>query len=220
MLPSLPRLYPILDADSLSGRFISPIEAAGAILTAGASILQWRDKHPLTAASLETAERMAEACGKHGATFIVNDRADVAMLCAPHSHSIGLHIGQDDLPAAAARRLIGESAILGLSTHNAQQLRDAEGSEVKLDYLAIGPIFSTHSKEKPDPVLGCDSLYEFRPLTNRPLVAIGGITRSTARDVLDAGADSVAVISDILPDPCNPIALSRRIEEWLDLVNR
>jgi thiamine-phosphate pyrophosphorylase len=217
---SLPRLYPILDADSLSRRAAGPLDVAVAMLAAGAAILQWRDKGPLTAASLEIAERIAEACAKHGATFIVNDRADLAVLCAAHSRRAGLHIGQDDLPAAAARRLIGDPAILGLSTHNAQQLREAEASGVPLDYLALGPIFSTYSKEKPDPVVGCDGLYQLRPLTTRPLAAIGGITRATARDVLDSGADSIAVISDLLPDPCTPIAISRRIEEWLDLVHR
>jgi thiamine-phosphate pyrophosphorylase len=132
----------------------------------------------------------------------------------------GLHVGQDDLPPASARRLLGPAPTLGFSTHNADQLRDAESSGVQIDYLALGPLFATSSKQNPDPVVGPARLSEWRPLTSRPLVAIGGITRANAREVLIAGADSVAVISDLVPDPCTAHALARRVEEWLDLVNR
>jgi thiamine-phosphate pyrophosphorylase len=209
----LPRFYPIIDVDWWRRRGHSPVEAARAALAGGAGILQWRSKGPLTRMGLQEAERTAAHCRDAGATFIVNDRADVAMLLGA-----GLHLGQDDLPAADGRKLIGDGAVLGFSTHNDAQLSEAEASAVKVDYLAVGPIFGTSSKENPDPVVGCARLREWRPLTSRPLVAIGGITRGRAREVLEAGADSVAVIGDLIPDPCTLSGLSRRVEEWLELV--
>ena len=212
---TLPRLYPILDVETLRSRGARPVEAARAILEAGALILQWRCKAALTREHLEEAEQVARICRDAEVPFVVNDRADLAMLLAA-----GLHVGQEDLPAAAARKLVGEDAILGVSTHNADQLREAESSGVRLDYVALGPLFRTSSKEKPDPVVGCDQCRQWRQLTALPLVAIGGITRTNARDVLDAGADSVAVISDLVPDPYSPLALARRVEEWIELVNR
>lgn len=112
----------------------------------------------------------------------------------------GLHLGQEDLPPAEARRLLGEQAIIGYSTHSVEQAREAVS--MPIDYLAIGPIFPTSSKLRPDPVIGLDNLREVRRIVgDLPLVAIGGVTRITLESVFDAGADSVAVISDILSTP-------------------
>jgi thiamine-phosphate pyrophosphorylase len=125
----------------------------------------------------------------------MNDRAD---LCIAAGFE-GLHVGQDDLLPKSARRIIGADRGLGVSTHNPEQL--AEADKTSADYLAIGPIFATGSKANPDPIVGPDGLRRARELTRKLLVAIGGITRANARSVLDAGADSVAVISDLLRDP-------------------
>ncbi len=130
----------------------------------------------------------------------------------------GLHLGQDDLPPALARRIVGDQAVIGFSTHNAEQLRAAAAEPV--DYLALGPIFPTASKERPDPVVGLVRLSQWRPLTDRPLVAIGGITRDNAVSVLQAGADSVAVIRDLLPEPCTTESVRQRVKEWLHLLHR
>lgn len=132
----------------------------------------------------------------------MNDRADVAKLL-----DAALHLGQDDLPPSAARRIVGERGAIGFSTHNEAQLR--AGDREPVDYLAIGPIFGTSSKENPDPVVGLDELRRLRAFTEKPLVAIGGITRANALSVFEAGADSVAVIGDLYPDP------RTQAEEWL-----
>ena len=125
----------------------------------------------------------------------MNDRAD---LCLAAGFD-GLHLGQDDLLPKSARRILGPDRWLGVSTHNPEQL--AEADKASADYLAIGPIFATTSKANPDPVVGLEGLRRARELTRKPLVAIGGITRANARSVIDAGADAVAVISDLLRDP-------------------
>jgi thiamine-phosphate pyrophosphorylase len=185
----LPAFYPILDADR-----ISAVPAAEALLEAGARILQFRHKSFFSRSAFQDASRIAELCRSAGALFVVNDRADIAMLL-----NAGLHLGQDDLSPADARRILPTPTIIGFSTHNEDQLRAADLEPV--DYLAIGPIFATGSKQNPDPVVGLDRLRALRTLTSKPLVAIGGITRANARSVIDAGADSVAVISDLLLDP-------------------
>jgi thiamine-phosphate pyrophosphorylase len=128
----------------------------------------------------------------------------------------GEHLGQDDLPPQDARRLIGPGRLLGFSTHNEAQLRAAASEPV--DYAAIGPIFGTTSKEKPDPVVGIEELSRLRTIAARPLVAIGGITRENVMSVLDAGADSVAVIGDLLPAGCNFESMRERMEQWQNLV--
>jgi thiamine-phosphate pyrophosphorylase len=127
--------------------------------------------------------------------LIMNDRAD---LCLAASFD-GVHVGQDDLSPESVRKIIGPNCWLGVSTHNPDQLRDAALTSV--DYLAIGPVFATSSKEKPDPVVGLEGVRRARALTRKPLVAIGGITRANAASVIEAGADSVAVISDLLREP-------------------
>lgn len=160
------------------------------------------------------AARVAELCRRAGALFIINDRADVASLL-----EAGLHVGQDDLPPALARRLIGRERVLGFSTHNLEQLVAGFGEPV--DYLAFGPVFPTTTKENPDPTVGLGllrSACEQAREAGLPVVAIGGITRSRALDVLAAGADSIAVISDLLPEPCTRESLHARVEEWLRLL--
>ena len=174
---SLPRLYPILDTATLAKRCLALVEAAEVMLEAGVEILQLRHKGPFLRPIFESVEKIAARCQDAGALFIVDDRADIARLV-----NAGLHLGQDDLPAAAARKILGAEAIIGLSTHNEEQLRRAESEPV--DYLALGPIFGTQTKERPDPVVGVENLRQWRPLVKRPLVAIGGITRERARQVI------------------------------------
>ena len=128
-------------------------------------------------------------------TLILNDRPDLAVAAQAN----GVHVGQDDVPAEAARRIIGTERILGVSTHNRQQL--AVANENSADYLGIGPVFATLSKDNPDPTIGLEGVREARANTKRLLVAIGGITLENCESVIEAGADSVAVISELLSDP-------------------
>jgi len=203
----LPGFYPILDTEVAARRGIDPVSAAVSILEAGAQVLQFRHKGFLSREIFENVERIAALCREGRVLLVVNDRADLARLMGA-----ALHLGQDDLLPTAARRVTGPETFIGFSTHNERQLRAAQSEPV--DYLALGPIFGTGSKHNPDPVVGLEVLRRLRPLTERPLVAIGGITREHARAVLDAGADSLAVIGDLFPEDGN---LRARIEEWLRL---
>ena len=198
----LPAFYPIIDAD-----LVSAVDAAEAMLQAGARILQYRKKSFFSRAAFEEAGRIAELCRGAGALFVVNDRADIAILL-----NAALHLGQDDLAPADARRILPAGSIIGFSTHNEQQLRAADLEPV--DYLAIGPIFATGSKQNPDPVVGLDRLRSLRSITAKPLVAIGGITRDLAPLVFEAGADSVAIIGDLIPN------VRARAEEWMAISAR
>lgn len=210
---TLPPLYPILDTTLLE-RFRCPLEAAAeAMLRGGAAILQLRHKGQFSRRLYEQAERIAALCARHRALLIIDDRADIARLLGA-----GVHLGQEDLPPRLARRVVGPEAVIGFSTHNEEQLRAAAAEPV--DYLALGPIFGTSSKESPDPMVGLERLRAWRSLTDRPLVAIGGITRANVAAVLASGADSVAVIRDLVPDSCNPESLRERMEEWQRLVKR
>ena len=157
------------------------------------------------------AERIFAAARANGARLIINDRADFA---AVFGH--GVHLGQADLEPLAARRLLPAGAIAGLSTHNAAQLAAAAAEPV--DYVALGPIFATGSKQNPDPAVGLDNLRSWRNLSARPLAAIGGITLDNAEAVWAAGADSVAVIAGLLPDPLTAESLRVRVKEWLNLL--
>jgi thiamine-phosphate pyrophosphorylase len=208
---TLPRLYPILDTGALARRGCPPEAAARGMLDGGARILQFRHKGFFSRQVFEQAERVAELCRRAGAQFIIDDRADIAVLL-----DAGVHLGQEDLPPAEARRILGAGRVLGFSTHNEEQLRAAAEPA---DYLALGPIYGTQSKQQPDPVLGVAALARLRPLATRPLAAIGGITRDNAAEVLAAGADSVAVIADLLPEPCTEETIRLRMEEWLKLVS-
>ena len=190
----LPRLYVILDAALLT---IPEKECAGQLVDAGVRLLQYRNKGAPSRQLLESAKRLSGELIPRGVTFIVNDRSDVAALAG----ASGVHVGQEDLSVEETRAVVGRNRLVGVSTHNRAQFEQAAGSSA--DYIAVGPIFSTSSKAKADPVVGAEFLREVRPLTDKPIVAIGGITLERAREVVRAGADSVAVISDILraPDP-------------------
>jgi thiamine-phosphate pyrophosphorylase len=208
---TLPPLYPILDTGALARRGISATGAAAQWLDAGARIIQIRHKGHWSRGAFAEAKAIAALCRDHDAQCIVDDRADLALLL-----QTGLHVGQDDLPPADARRILGPDAIIGFSSHNPEQLCAAAAEPV--DYVALGPVFATASKDNPDPVVGVDQVRRCRALVSKPLVAIGGITRQNARDVLAAGADSVAIIADLLPEPCTIESLRARMTEWLQLI--
>ena len=205
---NLPAFYPVLDTALLADRGLGVVEAAEAILEAGAGIVQFRHKGFFSREVFESASRVGVLCRNARAIFVVNDRADIALLLGA-----ALHLGQDDLEPADARRVMGSSSVIGFSTHNENQL--GAGDREAVDYLAIGPIFSTGSKQNPDPVVGIDSLRTLRRLTQKPLVAIGGITRESAPRVFEAGVNSVAIIGDLYPEPLTKAALRSRTEEWL-----
>jgi thiamine-phosphate pyrophosphorylase len=209
----LPRIYPILDSETLQTRGIAIETAAAAFLDGGASILQLRHKSHWSRDIFESARNIARMCREQGATLIVNDRADIALLL-----EAGLHIGQDDLPPRDARKLMGPDAIIGFSSHNAQQLCAAGGEPV--DYVALGPVFGTASKRRPDPVVGVGEVRRCRALVDKPLVAIGGITTENALEVLRAGADSVAVIAGLIPASPAAQSLRERMEQWQQLVQQ
>jgi thiamine-phosphate pyrophosphorylase len=203
--------YPVLDTELLARRGLSTVHAAEAILEAGARILQFRHKGIFSRDVFEDAQQIAGLCRSAHALFVVNDRADIAML-----FGAAVHLGQNDLAPADARKIT--EAIIGLSTHNEYQLR--AGDREPVDYLAVGPVFTTASKQNPDPVLGIDQLRSLRAITHKPLVAIGGITRENAPAVLEAGADSIAVIGDLYPEACTKASLRTRTEEWLAICSR
>ena len=188
-LPPSPFLYPIVDVAALRGRGVA--ETVDALASAGVSLLQLRAKETPDRTLLALAREAVGAARRRGVRLIVNDRADVALMAGAD----GVHVGQDDLPVADARRIVGPHALVGLSTHDLAQLEAAAGAEA--DYLAIGPVFSTGSKANPDPVVGLEMVARARAMTDRPLVAIGGITHANARDVVKAGADGIAVIGDL-----------------------
>jgi thiamine-phosphate pyrophosphorylase len=205
----LPRLYAIIDSSAHESTH-GLLAFAGALAAGGCTLLQYRNKSGNARVMLEQARELKKHLDSHpnvakNATLgsgtqnslrlIMNDRAD---LCLAADFG-GVHVGQDDLSPESARRIIGPERWLGVSTHNPEQLREADLTSA--DYLAIGPVFSTSSKDKPDPVVGLEGVRRARELTRKPLVAIGGITRSNAASVIESGADSVAVISDLLRDP-------------------
>lgn len=202
---SLPRFYPILDAQRLAELGLDAVAATDEILEGGAHILQYRNKGHYSRGVLLQMEQMAQLCEQARVPFVVNDRADLAALLGS-----ALHLGQDDLPPAGARRVTGADTLMGFSTHNEAQLRAAANEPV--NYLALGPIFGTASKQNPDPVVGIDELKRLRSHARLPLVAIGGITRENAKTVLDAGADSVAVIGDLLSSAGG---IRKRVEAWI-----
>jgi thiamine-phosphate pyrophosphorylase len=209
----LPRVYPILDTESLDRRGIPLATAAAAFLEGGAGILQIRHKARWTRDFFASAQPVARLCREAGALLMVNDRADFALLL-----EAGLHVGQDDLSPRDARRLLGSGAVIGFSSHSVAQSTAAGGEPV--DYVAIGPIFATASKRDPDAVVGVEEIRRARGLIEKPLVAIGGITLDNAREVWRAGADSVAVIAGLFPDAATARSLRSRMEEWQQLAGR
>jgi thiamine-phosphate pyrophosphorylase len=210
---TLPAFYPVLDTSLAARCGLTLLDAAEAILEGGARILQLRHKGFFGRDLFQAAERIARLCEQAGAMFVMNDRADMARLVGAE-----LHLGQDDLTPADARKVVGSGVVIGFSTHNESQLRAASAEPV--DYVALGPVFVTGSKANPDPVLGVEELRRLRPISNRGLVAIGGITRATAQQVLAAGADSVAVIGDLFPETGAREGLRARTEEWLRLLSK
>lgn len=190
---SLPKLYPIVDS-SCRGSTLELMRFAEELVCAGCTLLQYRNKSGSARIMLAQARELKQRFGG-SIRVIMNDRAD---LCLAAGFD-GVHVGQDDLSPESVRRIIGPDRWVGVSTHHADQLREADLTSA--DYLAIGPVFATESKEKPDPVVGVEGVRRARVLTNKPLVAIGGITRANAASVIEAGADSVAVISDLSRDP-------------------
>jgi thiamine-phosphate pyrophosphorylase len=190
----LPRLYVILDAALL----IHPeTQIAAGLAEAGVRLLQYRNKQASARELLEKSRALADELLPKQVRFIVNDRADVAVLAG----ATGVHLGQDDLGPDSARGLAGSDGVVGVSTHNLEQF--AAAAATSTDYIAIGPIFETSTKKNPDPVVGMEIVRAARRLTDKPIVAIGGITLARAAEMIAAGADSIAVISDILcaPDP-------------------
>jgi thiamine-phosphate pyrophosphorylase len=209
-LNSIPRIYPIIDTATLARLSYGWMDAAAALLEGGARIVQFRHKDFWNREVFAQVSEIARLCRASGAILIVNDRSDYAALLRT-----GVHLGQDDLSPGDARRVSGSDAIIGLSTHNLTQLDEARNEPV--DYVALGPIFGTASKERPDPQVGVEGLRAMRASANRPLVAIGGINRQNAVSCWNAGADSVAVIGDIFPSPCTHTSLRARMEEWVAL---
>jgi thiamine-phosphate pyrophosphorylase len=190
---SVPRLYAIVDAAYFSTT--NDLSAfAEELVAGGCTLLQYRNKSGNARGMLEQARELKQRVGGR-ARLILNDRADLCLI----AEFDGVHVGQDDLSPESARGIIGDARWLGVSTHNPEQMREADRTSA--DYLAIGPVFSTASKELPDPVVGIEGVRQARRLTRKPLVAIGGITRGNAASVIESGADSVAVISDLLPEP-------------------
>ena len=204
----LPKLYAILDVACFVAALrttSSIVEYTRNLTTGGVTLLQYRNKAGNAREILSDARAIRSAVGD-GVTLIMNDRAD---LCIAADYN-GAHVGQDDLSPQGARAVIGGDHILGVSTHNLEQLKKAD--EGPADYIAYGPVFATASKRNHDPVVGMEGIRAARASTRKPLVAIGGITRANARSVIEAGADSVAVISDLLNSP------TKVAEEFLRLL--
>jgi thiamine-phosphate pyrophosphorylase len=200
---SLPRLYAILDSSCFSTSE-DLYFAAEELVAAGVTLIQYRNKSGDVQVMLSQARELCRhartrVSAPHGQgsfpRLIINDRAD---LCLAEELD-GVHVGQEDLSPESARKIIGSERWMGLSTHNPQQVIEAD--KTSADYIAIGPVFGAGSKANPDPVIGLDGVRQARELTRKPLVAIGGITRENCRSVIDAGADSVAVISDLIREP-------------------
>jgi thiamine-phosphate pyrophosphorylase len=211
---TFPRLYAIVDLSHFTA-YPDPVSAAAGftevLVTAGATLIQLRDKsdraNPLRFLS---CARELRRITRERATLIVNDRLDLCLA----ADADGVHLGQDDLSPPAARKIFdstkdGKKQIIGFSTHNQDQLRQADALPV--DYIAIGPVFATLSKANPDPVIGLEGVRQGRRITTKPLVAIGGITRQNCLQVREAGADVVAVISDLFESPGKAVADFLRI---------
>jgi thiamine-phosphate pyrophosphorylase len=201
----LPRLYVILDSALLT----IPVEdCAQELADAGVRLLQYRAKDVPALHMLNVSRTLASLIIPRGVSFIVNDRPDVAIL----AEATGLHVGQEDLDVEAAREVVGKETLVGVSTHNLEQFQAA--AETSADYIAVGPVFATSSKANPDPVVGMEFVRRVRDLSEKPIVAIGGITLENAASVIKAGADCVAVISDILRAPDR----GQRAKQYLELL--
>ena len=202
---AIPRLYPIIDYSCFAAK-ADPIAGilsfADQLIQSGATLVQYRDKISPPQKILSLGRELRRITRDH-AKLIINDYPDLCLAC----DADGVHLGQDDLSPAAARCIFAsskkEGLWIGFSTHNLDQVREADA--MAIDYLAVGPVFTTSSKANPDPVIGLDGVRKARQVTSKPLVAIGGITRENCRQVREAGADSVAVISDLLESPAKAV---------------
>jgi thiamine-phosphate pyrophosphorylase len=205
-MPDLfPPLYAILDLAAVD----SNAHIAEALAERGVRLVQLRDKAASARALFDASKKLVAGLAAREVRVIVNDRPDIAAMVGAG----GLHVGQEDLPVEEARRICGPSGWVGVSTHNLEQFRAAAATSA--DYIAVGPIFSTATKANPDPVMGIEFLRAVRPLTRKPLVAIGGITIESAEELYRAGADSLAVVKDLLaPDP------AQRAHEYLAIAAR
>jgi thiamine-phosphate pyrophosphorylase len=199
-----PRLYAIIDPTLLT---ISELELAEALAGSGVELVQYRSKTASSRQFFEVSRNLSSFLKSRGVRFVVNDRADIALL----ADAGGVHVGQDDLSVEDARAIVGPGRWVGFSTHSLEQVAAADRTSA--DYIAFGPIFPTATKKNPDPVVGTDLLKQARRLTKKPLVAIGGITLERAAEVYRAGADSLAVIRDLIAAP-NPAVRAR---EYLDV---
>ena len=211
----LPPLYPIIDTDLLTARSLELASMATAWQATGITLLQYRNKQGSAREMLRNAAQIREIFPvQDGVRLIFNDRSDLAVL----SGFDGVHVGQTDVSPEDARRIVGDNRWVGVSTNSAEQVIAADKTDC--DYIAYGPIFPTASKINPDPTVGLAGLKAVRALTTKPLVAIGGITRINCRSVLDAGADSLAVISDLLPGGANSDGKTARqiIQEFLAIL--
>src|SRR5256885_10297606 len=188
----LPRLYVILDAALIT---VPETDFAQKLVHAGVRLLQYRNKRASARELFECSKRLSSLLVPQDIIFIVNDRADVASA----AEASGVHVGQEDLRAEAARSVIGTGKLLGVSTHNLDQFRDAAATSA--DYVAVGPVFSTSTKANPDPVIGIEFIRRVLGLTDKPIVAIGGVKLERAGEIIQTGADFVAVISDIILAP-------------------
>jgi thiamine-phosphate pyrophosphorylase len=198
----LPLVYPITDTE-ISG--LSHADQVAILGEAGATFVQLREKNRQGIDFYNEARPALSIAGEKGVTLIINDRVDIALALG----ASGVHLGQDDLPPEAARNLLGDKAIIGYSTHNVDQAIAA--ANLPVDYIAIGPIFETGTKANPDPVVGLDGLRAVRnAIGDMQLVAIGGITAANAPAVIEAGANSVALISALLSG--DPTTLSVRYQ--------
>jgi thiamine-phosphate pyrophosphorylase len=204
---TLPRLYSILDAECFRS-CVTPAAAllahAGALIAAGATLVQYRNKRGNPREVLSEARELRHLAIA-GVRLIMNDRPDLCLA----SGFDGVHVGQEDLSVDGARAVVGPDVWVGISTHSGEQVRQA--AQTSADYVAVGPVFATQSKANPDPVIGLEGVRAARAAISKPLVAIGGITRENARSVIDAGADSVAVISDLLREPAKSVEAFLRI---------
>ena len=187
---SLPKIYPITDGSITN---LSHLEQTKRLIAGGAKIIQLREKKASSAEFYETAQEVMLFARQQNVKIIINDRVDIALAVGAD----GVHLGQNDLPPDEARKILGENAIIGFSTHNIEQALEAV--KLPINYLAIGPIFATNTKENPDAIVGIEGLSKVREaIRDFPLVAIGGINFENAPNILANGADSIAVISAIL----------------------
>lgn len=189
----LPKIYPITDTRLTK---LSHTEQIKKLIAGGAKFIQLREKYAAPKDFFADAERTLKIARENDVKIIVNDRVDIAFALKAN----GVHLGQDDLPPVEARKILGEKAIIGFSTHSIEQALEAV--KFPIDYLAIGPVFATQTKENPDAIVGLKGVKQVREaIGDFPLVAIGGISKENFREVLEAGADSLAIIKSILFPP-------------------